>query len=722
MLRNRPVALLCLLFSGGVAAGLFLSFYYTIPIVFTLLFVIAIALWKFKKKSLALILALSFLCAGIICPILHTFFSYRPSIVTQQEYTVTLSITGVKSNAYGKTIQGNAVSGQFKGYGFRFYSNDARIVEGYTAVISGTVQEGGLKEKASGVDYIIDTPKVIGCGDKGAGLGAALLRARGLSSRFIYSTVNNNELAGFYSALFTGDASNLSTELNASFSRSGISHILVVSGQHFSLVIMNVYMLLMLTIRRKKLCSGIAIVLTILFTLFTGASPSVIRAAFMCCMVFIMNFATATSDSINSLFLSLAVILLFSPYSLLSISLQLSFLSTLGVIFAYKYIERFTHGSKLKTKLITLLVAPILFSFTASLFCIPVFLYAFDTVSVFAPLTNVLINSLLTPIFILGIPCLAIAKITGWEFTVSILYFFYSFIRYCSDWVANMKYACLAVNLPYIKLTLIPSLVAIFLCPLVKLKQGLYILLSTTLGMVIIYFSCALNYKNALNENSLLFLCDKEKSAYVINANGNRTIVVDMRGAGNIKNDMYNMCLTYIDDYVITECNNNALTRLKSTNPYTPITNLYIPENNNQSENYDKFKEFAKAKGINLHYYDTKAEIVIDKTKIYTPDIIENSAFALSTECFGESVALFGSSTTLAETDTTDAEAIITTKAFMDNVLRIDLFPKKPKVFYSNARYTNDYLDALYYKSNKKLYDRTLFLQYGKDGLEEVKP
>ena len=87
----------------------------------------------------------------------------------------------------------------------------------------------------------------------------------------------SGEAAGILQALTAGDQSGLSDRFRSDLSRTGLSHITAVSGMH--LVFFVEFLLLLPGGRRWK--SVLALPLLVFFALFTGASPSVVRAAVM---------------------------------------------------------------------------------------------------------------------------------------------------------------------------------------------------------------------------------------------------------------------------------------------------------------------------------------------------------------------------------------------------------------------------------------------------------
>ena len=95
-----------------------------------------------------------------------------------------------------------------------------------------------------------------------------------------------DEEGAVLAALCLGDRSGLSEERLDTFSASGISHVLVVSGLHLTMIVGAVLVLLRFCGRRIAALLTIPIVLV--FMLFIGGTPSVMRAGIMC-LVWLMG-------------------------------------------------------------------------------------------------------------------------------------------------------------------------------------------------------------------------------------------------------------------------------------------------------------------------------------------------------------------------------------------------------------------------------------------------
>lgn len=138
--------------------------------------------------------------------------------------------------------------------------------------------------------------------------------------------------SGVLSALCLGRRDTLSDEVADGFRRAGLSHLLVVSGLHLSLVALAVRELLRRVGLGLRLSAALTIPVVLLFAMLVGATPSVCRAAVMCLVWLAGYLLRRRSDGLTSLGLAAILLLLHNPYTLLSVGAQLSFLATAGVL------------------------------------------------------------------------------------------------------------------------------------------------------------------------------------------------------------------------------------------------------------------------------------------------------------------------------------------------------------------------------------------------------
>lgn len=207
----------------------------------------------------------------------------------------------------------------------------------------------------------------------------------------IFKELLNEKSYGLMSALFLGNRENIDEALNRDFARSGISHVLSLSGMHISIIVT----MLSFVISRLKIKKGWRIFLLSLIVLFfiaiTGFSASALRAGLMQILFFAFFFFKEKGDMITSLFLSVTVICIISPYSIFSQSLILSFLAMLGCIISVKLMAKSSFGSKIKSKFLRFIVKAFVTTLFVIAITLPVTFLYFGSIPLLSPVTNIIL-------------------------------------------------------------------------------------------------------------------------------------------------------------------------------------------------------------------------------------------------------------------------------------------------------------------------------------------
>ncbi len=127
-------------------------------------------------------------------------------------------------------------------------------------------------------------------------------------------------------AIFLGDTSLTTKDVSSLFRRMGCSHLLAVSGTHFSGFLMLVAILTEGKGRKKTRDKVIFVLFCIVLGSFTGWSKSVTRSA-------IMSSATCCSkDSLSGMCLAALIMMIADPYSALSYGFLMSFMSCFAIL------------------------------------------------------------------------------------------------------------------------------------------------------------------------------------------------------------------------------------------------------------------------------------------------------------------------------------------------------------------------------------------------------
>ena len=198
---------------------------------------------------------------------------------------------------------------------------------------------------------------------------------------------------GFLAAELTGDKSLLPESDYVAMQETGLAHIFAVSGLHCAFLVTLLSLLIPPT-HRRTLCAVASAVL-VFYMLLTGLSPSVARACVMQLFLLSAPLFRRGSDPLTSLAAALTVILLVNPYAVGSVSLQLSFAATLGMVLLsgrlYKSFTGWYRGRNRAVRTaLSFLTANLAATLGALVFTAPLTAYYFNILSLVAPLAGLL--------------------------------------------------------------------------------------------------------------------------------------------------------------------------------------------------------------------------------------------------------------------------------------------------------------------------------------------
>jgi competence protein ComEC len=217
---------------------------------------------------------------------------------------------------------------------------------------------------------------------------------------------------------------------------SGLVHVVVVSGYNISVVTHILLSVFQKVSLRYRLTIVLAFIL--LYTLLTGASAPTIRAAIM---AFITVGAQLFGKPVLSLYcLALTALLMIAvdPNQLSSLSFQLTFAATLGILL----FEECFH-SVLRLRLPSILRKDLSTSLAAQVFVMPLILYNFGTISVVSPVANMFTLWTIPIITYIGFILLG-ASLISLQLAAAIswiVYIFTSFFISLAVWFSSWPYA-----------------------------------------------------------------------------------------------------------------------------------------------------------------------------------------------------------------------------------------------------------------------------------------
>lgn len=213
----------------------------------------------------------------------------------------------------------------------------------------------------------------------------------------------------FIKSLVFGDTGDLSDDFKEDLRRSGMSHAVSVSGMHISFLV--AFVLLFTKNRYLKLS---AIPLMFLFAFMVGAPQSALRAVIMQSLVLLSSVVKREYDSLTSLSFAAFILAFVNPYCVTDVGYLLSFSATLGIVLLYKPLfAGFSHYGKnlpgVLKKLYFSFIAILSVTISAMLFTTPITAYLFNSFSLIAPLSNLLLNFVIMLIFMGSIAVLGLS-------------------------------------------------------------------------------------------------------------------------------------------------------------------------------------------------------------------------------------------------------------------------------------------------------------------------
>lgn len=151
------------------------------------------------------------------------------------------------------------------------------------------------------------------------------------------SQIFPEELSGMILGILLGDKTNIEKNVQENFRDSSVIHILSVSGMHVSYIILGIEIIFK-KICGKKISRIIMVIFLVIYMFMTGFSPSIVRAGIMGILMLLSKLLYRKNDIATTISFSLLCLLIYNPYLLLNIGLQLSYLGTLGIILFHKNI------------------------------------------------------------------------------------------------------------------------------------------------------------------------------------------------------------------------------------------------------------------------------------------------------------------------------------------------------------------------------------------------
>jgi len=438
-------------------------------------------------------------------------------------------------------------------------------------------------------------------------------------------------VSGFLTAELTGDKSAMDDGDYLAMQETGLAHLFAVSGLHCAFL---VTLLALLISRRQRLLCAVTIPLLLFYMVMVGMSPSVVRACIMQIFLLIAPLFRRGSDPLTSLAAALLVILLCNPFAAASVSLQLSFSATLGMVLLsprlYKLLTGCYKGKCRPLRAALCFVAANLSAtLSAVVFTAPLTAWYFRIFVLVAPLSSLLAVPAAGWSFmaafvtvLLGFVWLPLASLLGW---IS-----WALVRYIL-WIANgmmsWRYHAVYFTNPYLIYWLLFLYAAFIGCAATPDGKRKY-LLASALSVLTLTAAIWVNRQDYQYGVLTALTLDVGQGESVILTSDGETALVDCGSSNSYKDPgglaadtLHSMGVRELSAVVVTHYHADHTNGLYEVLRRIPVQTIYLPDIEDEYGVRERLVSLAEEKGAQVTYVTKETADTLGDTvlTIYPP-------------------------------------------------------------------------------------------------------
>lgn len=283
-------------------------------------------------------------------------------------------------------------------------------------------------------------------------------------------------LAGIPAAICFGDTTLLSGEIKAQFREVGLSHLLVTSGLHVTIIAQAVLLLLRRLRFPRRTAPLVACVPILLFMGICGFGYSILRAGIMQLVLLLAQTGRREADSLNSLGGAMLLIVFFQPYAVQDVGLWLSFGATAGILLLSPSLQRAC--DRVRFRPVRGVLKSLSITAAALLPIFPITAVIFGELSLVSPLSNLLTVFAAQPLLVVTYLGVLLSLIPGLGFLVRGLFLATGLLtRYLlavTEALSRLPFATVTVDQSYLLFWLTGSVILIVLFGRYRRKRGVF--------------------------------------------------------------------------------------------------------------------------------------------------------------------------------------------------------------------------------------------------------
>ena len=452
-----------------------------------------------------------------------------------------------------------------------------------------------------------------------------------LTRRAIF--LSDRDAGSLLGALLLGEKSALSAQTRLDFTRSGLSHLLALSGMHLAILGMAFEKLLTLFGLGKRLRKGALIIFVSAYMIFTGMPISVVRAGLMLIIASLLFLLTGSKDTLTNLLLAVLIICFTMPSSVYSLSLWLSAFATLGIV---ALSELQSKNEQYERRLLIRGGRWCLNAFLASVFAISATLFITVKSGFGISLTSILtipVFSILAEVYLYAAPILLIfGDLLPIGKTMSALSNAFS---YCVEYTSSLKFGYVSSNFTAVRILVIIFTVLFFSFLLLNVKHKRLFLSVLGAFFVSIYAASAMLSLGAVKNDSLVYYSDKSGDKLVATSDYGVMICdassYGQSSASSLLEYTKENNINYINKYVITNYSQKLDENIIYLYSKIKIESIYLPLplNDDEVEISEKILLATEDLNCEIYYYSTGVPLKegnITYTRNYSTNYGEGTA------------------------------------------------------------------------------------------------
>ena len=408
-------------------------------------------------------------------------------------------------------------------------------------------------------------------------------------------------------ALLLGNRRFLTDDTTLNFRRSGVSHLLALSGLHVAILI-SFFEFLMRAFRIPKRMRAFLIpAVALSYLALTGFSVSTQRAVLMVCLLYLAYLLGESYDSFTVLSLALVLILLLTPYAILDLSLWMSFLSAASIIVFSPGVYHLCLRMKLclpawMHKAVAALISAFATGFFASSALLLLSAAVFGETSLLAIPATMLLSLPITALLILSMAALCLPFLGDLAKWVGDL------ILQIVSFGSEMPDVLLPTGDPYTKAALAALTTLMILMAIGKIERPSRLLLQFSLFLFAICVSLCVTYLPQQHDWKVDCIKAGHGELRLYTKYAEAVLINDTRGAASGDYEIRSIALqrrcSEIDDMVLSRYYNQATYFLSSVSGTVKVRRLHLPKPTTEREEAiaKRLKSEAELHGIQVDY------------------------------------------------------------------------------------------------------------------------